>query len=656
MVNSRAKGLLIVVVSAVAVACGFWALTADDEDSRHQGPMVLEPAPPRPAAVEGPSSSPDVPIVVTTAGARGRQDAARPREISQALRAFSAESLRDTVTGLVRDEEGERVAGATVTARLLLAVGSEDTGGEVVASTVTDEDGAYTVGGFLRVGERYVIDVSHDAYAVGRSGVVDPLDPATATQDLVLREGVSIRGSVRDRVGAPLGGAVVAVHDLRLSTRDPGAGPERQARTDLDGNYVLEHLRPGVKRVVVGAQGMTTVQRMPVHLRADLADLSFRLNPGRVIAGSVVDAGTGAGVRDVVLRARAVAGSANATWTARTDANGAFRLTGVAEGLHNISIVEGPGLGIGVNARGGEQDVKLAVEPRCRVEGVVMDGATGQPVTSFSVSLTQATGPVQVMDGARQREQHPRGAFSTSIGSPGRYRVLVEAPGFAIGVSRAIELEVGRAVTGVVIELERGVAVQGRVVTPSGDPIASARLFAVQELELAPNRPGSTSLVKKTRVNARRSVARTFTDGSYVLPNLGRGRFHLQVGCPPLFVKTRTDSFELGGGEQMVALTDVVLQEGASVTGVVFDPRGSPDYNAFVTAVPRSGRPSSRDVASGGTDARGRYRIDGLVPGTYTLRVTRPQRSTATAPASADGERSVILRAGLNDGVDFRLP
>ena len=244
MVNSRSKGLLIVAAFAVVVACGFWALVGDDAETRHQGPMVLGPTSTRPEVAKTPvAPPPDAPVVVRTAGARGRTDVVPARKVSQAVRAFSAESTRDKVTGLVRAEDGEPLEGATVTARLLLEVGAEVTGGEVVASTVTDGDGEYAMGGFLRVGERYVVDVSHDAHAVARSGVIDPLDPDTTIQNLVLRQGVSITGSVRGRDGTPLGGASVSVHDIRLNAQDPAAGPDRLANVHkkllqdkIDGN------------------------------------------------------------------------------------------------------------------------------------------------------------------------------------------------------------------------------------------------------------------------------------------------------------------------------------------------------------------------------------------------------------------------------------
>ena len=82
----------------------------------------------------------------------------------------------------------------------------------------------------------------------------------------------------------------------------------------------------------------------------------------------------------------------------------------------------------------------------------------------------------------------------------------------------------------------------------------------------------------------------------------------------------------------------------AAISGVVTDPQGQPVPQAAVLVTGDS--PSHNDIAAL-TNAQGRYRFDGLVPGTYTLMVNAAGHAAQT--------QQVQAAAGHEAHLDFRL-
>ena len=195
------------------------------------------------------------------------------------------------------------------------------------------------------------------------------------------------------------------------------------------------------------------------------------------------------------------------------------------------------------------------------------------------------------------------------------------------------------------MRLERGIVVHGRVVDDEGDPIAGAGVLIVEEVEVGASatHPG---ILPQRRIDAARSAGTTFADGSYLLANVGQGRFHLTVGKLPQHVSTDTESFTLIGGEGTIALSEVVLARAATVTGIVFDDAGRPDHAAVVTAFPQV-RMSGGPPSPAGTDAQGHYRLEGLRPGTWRMRLTDDRKffvgQGSGGGTNADGERETVF-------------
>ncbi|MGV9376113.1 MSCRAMM family protein [Nonomuraea sp. NPDC003707] len=131
------------------------------------------------------------------------------------------------LTGVVRDLEGKPVPGAVVVLT--------DVRGEVVTTGATDGEGSYSLSGVTSGG--YTLAVSADSF---RPAAV-PVEVAGAgqtRQDVELRPGARIRGTVRVGDGGPL-------NDARVTLLDAAGNVVGTTTTGEDGAYAFADLTGG---------------------------------------------------------------------------------------------------------------------------------------------------------------------------------------------------------------------------------------------------------------------------------------------------------------------------------------------------------------------------------------------------------------------------
>lgn len=154
--------------------------------------------------------------------------------------------------------------------------------------------------------------------------------------------------------------------------------------------------------------------------------------------------------------------------------------------------------------------------------------------------------------------------------------------------------------------------IAGRVLTESGEAVEGAQVLAF----LFTGQPQSTA----------RYATTTGSDGSYVLEGLPAGQFRVtaeKAGYSNLLVQPgRIEGgtmVELAVSSAAVGI-DLVLRRTGSLDGRVTRPDGTPVQNARVVAEVRLG--NDRMVGTGRgvvTDSLGRYRLEGVPPGTYVI-------------------------------------
>jgi EmrB/QacA subfamily drug resistance transporter len=131
------------------------------------------------------------------------------------------------LTGVVRDLEGKPVPGAVVVLT--------DVRGEVVTTGMTDAEGSYSLSGATSGG--YTLAVSADSFRPA-AVPVEVTGAGQTRQDVELRPGARIRGTVRVREGGPL-------NDARVTLLDAAGNVVGTTTTGEDGAYAFADLTGG---------------------------------------------------------------------------------------------------------------------------------------------------------------------------------------------------------------------------------------------------------------------------------------------------------------------------------------------------------------------------------------------------------------------------
>ncbi|WP_433724263.1 MFS transporter [Nocardia sp. CA-129566] len=249
-----------------------------------------------------------------------------------------------TIGGRIGRADGRPVPGAVLT---LI-----DQRGKQVSRTTGDADGGYLIG--APAAGNYVLIASATGHRPEAVSVA--VGQRSQLLELTLTGSGELSGVVRSAGrGIPLSGATVTLTDTHgevvgaAITAGDGA---YSCHGVVSGTYTLvavaEHMRPSATTLTVPDSGL-------LHHDIDMASMA-------VLAGSAWAEGDRA-VPDIQITVLDAAGDLTAT--ARTDANGRYLVTDLAEGQYTVIARGYPPIRSRVTVSGGEvtHDVRLAYEP-----------------------------------------------------------------------------------------------------------------------------------------------------------------------------------------------------------------------------------------------------------------------------------------------------
>jgi len=453
------------------------------------------------------------------------------------------------------------------------------------------------------------------------------------TWRLELLPGTPLRGSVVDREGRPVAGALV------WSNRDPG----RSVTSDGGGRFELAapSWRPRSWFQVEARGFLAEAREIPPGRGMDMAPIVLR--PAVGVAGRVTD-GDGAPLPGAAVRVTADAdatphfrqdGAAGRAWT---DPAGHFRVGGLAPGVSHRLRASAPGhapLQRRVTPPG--DGLHLVLAPPPGAFGRVVDGAD-QPIGGVEVALH---GDPPAEPGAEEAvaESDAGGVFRFAATPVGTVTLTARGEGWAPLTVRGVTVVDGGDSPGGegpvdlgTLTLVRGVRIEGRVIDPEGLPLAGARV--------------------EPRVDRRRRLAPAVTGVEPVATDAS-GRFSIAdlVAGAVRDLTFRADGYLPRTMRAVRAptepLLEVVLRPAASVRGRVMDGDGRP-IEAAKVSIDRSddlpGVAQAEAAGPGGsanavTDAEGRYVLEGLSAGSFEIRAWSPRHRASpwTPVAVASG-------------------
>jgi protocatechuate 3,4-dioxygenase beta subunit len=383
---------------------------------------------------------------------------------------------------------------------------------------------------------------------------------------------------------------------------------------DANGNYRLKDLPEEVTSVYATAKGYAT-NLGTVSARATRVD--FDLPRGACLSGTVRTA-KGVAVKGAVVSATALESTSPVGKHGReeTDDLGRYEIVGLTPGLFYVA-AHHPGFAPAFTrpVRVHEtSSVDLVLTSATAAVGRLVDGG-GKPVAG-TIVLDEVEGGFPSLLGD---------ALVTSAGSDGRFRLRDLPPGH----HRATVLARGHTQTPLDLEtregpeadlgdiaLTRGLAIRGRIRDPKGDPIVGARVEVVS-------------------IDGRGGYATALTDGegTFAVDGFGEGRCRLSLTARGVSRAVR----EVSAPSEPI---DWLLEPTGAVTGEVVDDSGRAVDSFHVTA--RSVGDVGQSWASLHAKGRGgTFRIDGVPPGRYVLRVGTPDLADAVvSDVLVEGERT----------------
>jgi protocatechuate 3,4-dioxygenase beta subunit len=565
------------------------------------------------------------------------------------------ELLRESVVeGRVTDASGAPIADAEVKVDVpgegMMRMAAQFMGG-IFRSGRTDGDGRYRVTG-LPAGTR-TVTAEADGFLDKKVTVTLPAE-SSLTQDFALQPGFRVTGRVVAPDGAPVAGASVRV-TARGGSRQAAffgmVADATNATTSADGRFEVKGLQEGPYDVAASA---------PKYLEGTVsgidagADVTVTLGAAATIRGVVVTAkdGTPVAGATILRRGKQARGTGNPILdqfqrdpAVSAGADGTFEISGLAPGQYEVfarakGYAESPHVKIDVAAGATHEGVSLGLPPGSALAGRVVRKSDGTGVEGALVWVAADSGPFRAPDLAEITGEAPTappdsvsaktaadGSFVLEGLTPGKVTLEVRAAGFASRSVPAAEVPSGANL----VEMSEGGAMEGLVFDKSGVPTEGAQVILTQAM----------MGMGYTR------TATTDRAGRYRIERIPPGGYSAMVLDP--------DSPMGMGGMASVSVRDGETTKkdfgkraaGAPVEGtVVAEGRGLEGATVMLV-----GGAAGFLVAE--TDANGRFRIDHVEAGEYSVMVQTAASMGGGSPAGrvtvgADGKvQSLSLEVSL---------
>jgi Carboxypeptidase regulatory-like domain len=479
----------------------------------------------------------------------------------------------------------------------------------------------------------------------------------------------SIGGTVAllSNPGQGVGGVTV---DLFLASNT--ATPLASTATKAQGHYAFVGLAAGAYKVEFTGAGFAQVWypssptpdgANAINLAAGQALTAINVELGG-LPGSVSGTVTGSSPSgaSVALQVESTNPALSSAVVASTTAgaSGEFQLANVPSPANYQLVVTKPGYATAtqqVNLDSGEADTGVSILLELG-DGSVSGTVTGPkgPLGGATISATGGTSANPVTSSTVSLTRGKPGSFVLrNLPTPGSFTVVVTAAGYA-SQTLSVALAQGQQLTGLSVILTRGSgSIDGKVSLSDGSPLGGVAVTV----------SGGPLSVTTETLSKGKGADGTGTYQFVGLPVPGTYEVAFSgTGLQPqtrevVLVTPGATAPSVTGTASNPGHLDVVMQlSTAAIYGKVTDIRGDALSGIGVNVV--SGT-TNYAVTSANVPVMGRYEVDGIAPGTYTVSFTQPGAlPTSSVVTVVAGQRlvynAVLSQAASIDGyVDQRV-
>ena len=489
----------------------------------------------------------------------------------------------------------------------------------------------------------------------------DPLElgEGRAVTGLVLRfpPGARIIGTVLDGEGKPLSGQTV-------TCREAGGRWSREVgrdTTDKEGRFEIKGLREGTFRVALrsGFRGFGPSSGAGGSVEVALAagqtqEVVLTRTPpeGAVVHGLVSDGTELITAGFITVSPVSGRGRRGSFRSGPIASDGSYRIEGVQPGRNRFSLrfpygdgFESASLEFDIPDLG---DVLLDIYlPGGRIEGLVLDGATGRPLSGVEVTLVRAGASNPALSSSSRRRGPFRwggdtrataedGAFLFRFLEAGTYDLEARPgsgfegdriTGYYPAVLQGVTLVAHQVRQGLRLVLAPAGGISVTVRDKNGAPVVNASVTALEETTPEGSAPA-------------RIRGRTAEDGVAEVKGLRPGSYSLWVQSRSAGEKALGGLLVSPGGFTPV---NVTLDKGFEITVRLSDSEGKPVTGASLTL--RSAQGALIPVSGRSRGSSSRYFLGRLPAGAYTLEARwKGQTGTGTFTVSAPGTLPVKIR------------
>ena len=392
----------------------------------------------------------------------------------------------ESLGGLVRDEEGHPVPGATV--YLWSHNYKRKDSKELLFDlrAVTGPDGRWHTGGAPQTsGEILGFYITHADFVSDREYVAGREKPPIA--DLragsavsTLKKGAPIEGRVLAPDGQPVAGALV------ISTEQPGNLFNGLAKfavaTDAAGRFRTGQVKPGDWHLVVRARGFAPTAR-DVTVGTAILNEEIRLNPPHPFRARVVDP-SGSPVEGAFVNIDTWRGYRCLGVYLYSDADGRVRWDDAPEDNLTVNVDREGYVGLFQERVKAGSDLTFTIQPALSISGIVRDAATKKAVERATIeygAVNPATGDVATWQPQPElgwvwfASGHLTARFPVAADA---YKIRITAEGYQAFVSRTFRRE-EQVVRDYDVALTPGRSADqpfATAIRPDGRPLAGARI------------------------------------------------------------------------------------------------------------------------------------------------------------------------------------